>query len=158
MHGVKIIPIASAPGYSVREDGAVIGPKGHVRKLAVSNAGYLHCSLNGGKGDLSVHRAVAIAFLGAPPTEGHQVAHKDGNRQNNAASNLRWATPRENCADRLIHGAKTVKLNSDQVRVIRARLARGVKQCAIADEYGVSPNHICQIANEKRWVNLESQA
>jgi hypothetical protein len=39
-----------------------------------------------------VHRLVAMAFLGDPPSPEHTVDHIDTNAQNNHVSNLRWAT------------------------------------------------------------------
>lgn len=44
----------------------------------------------------SVHRIVAVAFLGEPPTKQHVVDHLDTNRQNNRPENLRWLTKLEN--------------------------------------------------------------
>ena len=43
-----------------------------------------------------IHRIVAVAFLGDPPTSEHVVDHIDTNRQNNRPSNLRWVTKLEN--------------------------------------------------------------
>lgn len=43
-----------------------------------------------------VHRIVAFAFLGEPPTTQHIVDHRDTNRQNNRPENLRWLTKLEN--------------------------------------------------------------
>ena len=44
-----------------------------------------------------VHRLVAAAFLGAPPTpESWQIHHIDGEPSNNCASNLQYVTPAEN--------------------------------------------------------------
>lgn len=39
-----------------------------------------------------MHRLVAIAFLGDPPTPDHTVDHIDTDTTNNKVSNLRWAT------------------------------------------------------------------
>lgn len=43
-----------------------------------------------------IHRIVAYAFLGEPPTKQHVVDHLDTNRQNNRPENLRWLTKLEN--------------------------------------------------------------
>lgn len=43
-----------------------------------------------------IHRIVATAFHGEPPTKGHVVDHKDTNKQNNRPDNLRWVTRLEN--------------------------------------------------------------
>ena len=43
-----------------------------------------------------VHRIIAFAFLGNPPTEQHVVDHIDTNRRNNRPENLRWLTRLEN--------------------------------------------------------------
>ncbi|MCQ2246422.1 MAG: HNH endonuclease [Bacteroidaceae bacterium] len=44
----------------------------------------------------AVHRIVAVAFHGEPPTNQHVVDHIDTNRQNNRPENLRWLTKLEN--------------------------------------------------------------
>lgn len=44
----------------------------------------------------SVHRIVAFAFLGEPPTTQHVVDHIDTNKRNNRPENLRWVTKLEN--------------------------------------------------------------
>lgn len=43
-----------------------------------------------------VHRIVATAFLGEPPTQQHVVDHIDTNKRNNRPENLRWVTRFEN--------------------------------------------------------------
>src|ERR1051326_4973597 len=72
---------------------------GHVRKMCLAGRGYLHVTLyRGGRHTLrciAVHRLVAAAFLGECP-QGLEVDHIDGNRLNNAASNLRYIARQEN--------------------------------------------------------------
>lgn len=43
-----------------------------------------------------VHVLVAKAFIGLPPTDRHEVNHKDLDKANNKATNLEWMTGQEN--------------------------------------------------------------
>lgn len=53
-----------------------------------------------------VHRIVAFAFHGNPPTEQHVVDHIDTNRRNNRPENLRWLTRLENALNNRITRAR----------------------------------------------------
>ena len=55
----------------------------------------IHLPLNGKSTDRYLHVLVAEAFLGPAP-EGKEVNHRDGDRHNNALSNLEYITHREN--------------------------------------------------------------
>jgi hypothetical protein len=88
------------------------GSSGCVIRPAIRRDGYLQVHLQkDGKGkSLLVHRLVALAFL--PLVDGkHQVNHKDGNRSNNASSNLEWCTAQENT----LHAHDVLKKNTRQV-------------------------------------------
>lgn len=67
-----------------------------------SNA-YLYCSL-GCDIKCGVHRLVCISFHGMPQDGKLQVAHLDGNAQNNIPENLVWATASENTQMKRLHG------------------------------------------------------
>lgn len=64
---------------------------------------------------VSVHRLVAYAFLGPPPSGKHGVAHWDGDPANNRVENLRWATPVENESDKLRHGTAVMRVPEEAV-------------------------------------------
>ena len=58
----------------------------------LGGGGYLRVQINGKHH--YVHRLVALAFLGPPPSENHtMVMHIDSNPANNRADNLEWVTP-----------------------------------------------------------------
>ena len=63
-----------------------------------------HISVSLGRDERSsVHRLVALAFLGRPEP-GQEVCHNDGNAGNNHVSNLRWDTRSANHRDTVAHG------------------------------------------------------
>ena len=73
-----------------------------------------------------VHRIVAFAFLGVPPTEQHVVDHIDTNRRNNRPDNLRWLTRLENALNNPITRARIENLcGSIEVFLANPSILRG---------------------------------
>ncbi len=117
-----------------------------------------------------ISRLVAEAFIGPAPTIGHQVNHKDGNKQNNQSTNLEWVTNSENIrhADRTglrkKHGFGRYsapgslnamsKLRAEDVLRIRQLAATGMPNLHIAKEYGLSPSAVGMIVNRQRWTHI----
>lgn len=110
----------------------------------------------------SLHIVVCEAFHGPKPTDEHQVAHGNGRPSDNAASNLRWATPKENSADRLIHGtdgrgekAPSGKLTAAQVTEIRRDhggfYGEGMR---LARKFGVTNAQITNIIKNRQWMHM----
>jgi len=87
--------------YSVRDNGAVLRhPRENGRKRPTDND-WTFGKLNKYTGykeiaSVQIHRIVATAFHGVPPTKEHVVDHIDTNKQNNRPENLRWVTRLEN--------------------------------------------------------------
>lgn len=87
--------------YSVRDNGAILRhPREGKRPRPTDNqwtfgkpndkTGYMVIA------SVRVHRIVATAFHGEPPTKEHVVDHIDTNKRNNRPENLRWVTRLEN--------------------------------------------------------------
>ena len=87
--------------YSVRDNGAIMRhARKDMRKRKLDNEWSLG-TFNKATGYMEfggerVHRIVAVAFHGEPPTDQHVVDHIDTNRCNNRPENLRWLTKLEN--------------------------------------------------------------
>lgn len=108
-----------------------------------------------------VHVLVAKAFIGEKPSTKHQVAHGDGTRSNNFVENLRWATSKENCDDRRIHGTEQIgesharaKLKEEDVRRIVQLCALGVSSKDIQNYYNLSQGIVRHIICGIRWPHL----
>lgn len=80
--------------------------KGRMKVLRENRYGYIRVSLyrHGQSKTFSVHRLVAMAFLGDPPPEKPLVLHGNGDRSDNIVSNLRWGNQSENILDAVRQG------------------------------------------------------
>ena len=131
----------------------------YLKPFKMSN-GYPHVSLGGVKKRDYVHSLVMEAFVGPLPI-GQVTRHLDGDKNNNALSNLCYGTYEENMADRKLHGGGNhgsrhglSKLTEEQVREIRGKISLGWKTDYVASEYGVSRRLIGMIAQGRRWKHV----
>lgn len=124
--------------------------------------GYCGISLcrNGKKHTKKMHRLVLETFVGPCP-EGMECAHLDGNRANNALTNLAWTTRKVNHSHKHLHGTAQIgsrqgsaKLTEGQVAIIKSKFNTGISMGAIAREYGVCLDTILKIRHGKRWKHV----
>jgi hypothetical protein len=104
-------------------------------------------------------RWMCIIAHGEPCDETMHAAHNCGNPSCVNPKHLRWATPKENANDRLIHGTHNrgerngkTTLTDDQVREIRTA-APNLKD--LVERYGVSKGCISKIRSMKRWAHVQ---
>ena len=159
------------PAYEVSVDGLVRRCQGFRCRRAhrvlvpfVRPNGYAQILLyqGGQRRRFGVHQLVALAFLGPKPSPQHEVAHLDGQRLNNHVSNLAWLLHSENERHKDLHGTRlrgsqigNAKLTEAQVVLIRQALAVGIRQCALAQTYGVSDSTVSLIARAKTWRHVQ---
>lgn len=93
--------VKSLPRVEQRSNGTTITVNGRVLRHGIAAVGYPLVVLcgNGKPKTTMVHRIVAEAFLGGPP-DGREVDHRNGQRDDNRAENLRWVTRSENNLNR----------------------------------------------------------
>ena len=110
----------AVPGRMVSSMGRLKFLDGRISFGYLEKVGYLSTTLCSDFGPQfqRVHRLVAAAFLGDPPTPMHtQVNHKDGDKANNCADNLEYVTPRENNVQRWLNAKSSVTFRSDSKSV-----------------------------------------
>lgn len=106
-----------------------------------------------------VHRRICELKYGPPPTAQHQAAHNCGKGHEGCVNwrHLRWATRKENEADKELHGTRrygelhqAAKLTSADVAFIRMS---SESQAALSRKLGVSHSTISLIKSGKRWAS-----
>lgn len=118
--------------------------------------GYGYCRIGSETG--TAHRFMCLMAHGAPGFKSAEAAHSCGNRACVNPNHLRWATSKENHADRVAHGTTNKgqkhplnKLSENDVRAIRNRGAAGDSHRQIARDYGISKTTVRHIVIRRIW-------
>lgn len=155
------------PDYYVSDFGRVASCRGSeivFLKLWRQGRGYLCATLSMGMKEWArtflVHKLVLTAFRGPCP-KGCESRHLDGDKNNNALTNLEWGTPKQNHDDKVAHGTATVgvrngrsKLDPEKVREIKRRLVLGDSGEQLGREFGVSGPAISDIRHNVTWKEV----
>jgi hypothetical protein len=150
------------PGLTIYRDGRIQGPSGKILKPCPDSNGYMfitHCpGSRTGQKRRKIHILVCETFHGPRPGPGYQVAHWDGDKSNNSAANLRWATASENGMDKIHQDRHTrgvrngsAKLTEGEVRQIRDLDHSPMTKIQIGKAYGVSDGMVGFIIRRKAW-------
>jgi len=145
--------------------------KGKNMKLCFVKDRYVFCNLcdaNGKDKTLPVHRVVAAAFHPNPLNK-KTVNHIDGNKHNNAVSNLEWATFNENMQHaydtglldncRPLKGRKcelhlNCKLLPLDIEMIKCLRKGGFNYDQIARRFNIHYTQVSLICRGKSWQHL----
>jgi DNA-binding MarR family transcriptional regulator len=133
---------------------------GRILKSQSDSKGYqrVRVTIEGRKLTFKVHREVAKAFL-PNPQKLPQVNHIDGNKRNNAATNLEWVTNQENARHAIANGlwknviAGAKRENESRMRKIQGRSANGefkVFRSVSEAERFLNSRHISDVLKHKR--------
>lgn len=136
---------------------------------------------NGHNKPFSVHKLVALAFIGPRP-EKMEVRHLNGIANDNRVENLVYGTSKENAADAIKHGTKRIaskkisehmkqkhalglhpikgedngfsKLTENDVKSIREKRKSGLQLKEIASEFKINYRHVWKIVHRKAWSHI----
>lgn len=126
---------------------------------ARTGAGYGHLSIDGE--NILVSRIACEAEHGLSPTPWHDAAHSCGNGHLACCTrkHVRWATPKENQQDMVLHGKSqqgerqhAAKLTDDSVRFIRASKQTNTE---LAEKFGTSRAAIISARKGKTWRHVQ---
>lgn len=138
--------------------------KGRVLRPAPSKTGHISVVLGRGN-TMSVHKCVALAFLGPYP-EGHEVLHLDHDPANNRVGNLRYGTRSENLKMDYAAGIRCMKgeqggnaklLEADVLAILKDFKPRVVTMKHLATRHGVTVAAISGILYGTNWSHLKCQ-
>lgn len=140
--------------YAVRDKGAVLRYPIDGKKKRPTDNNWTFGKLNLKSGYLEIaavriHRIVATAFHGEPPTKEHVVDHIDTNKQNNRPENLRWVTRLENILLNPIT-AKRIEIICGSVEAFLAEPSKFKNKFP-------DPNYewMCTVSKEEAQISLE---
>ena len=134
---------------------------GRILKATPDNKGYmrLHVTIKRERKAFKIHRLVAEAFIPNPDNK-PQVNHIDGDKSNNAVSNLEWVTSKENAQHALRTGlwksnmAATKKRNKLKIMPIIATNIETGQQIHFESigsaERALDTRHITDVLKGKR--------
>lgn len=151
-----------AGAFQVSSHGRVRRKDGSLLAGSVSRYHFVRLPIGGGAyRKYYVHRLIAEAFIAMPSSDTCHVNHRDGDKLNNHAANLEWATQLSNNRHAYRTGLIPAgarhhwsKLGDAEVAEIRA--ARGsVTQSALAEKFGVTQQAISSVQRGKCWNTAE---
>lgn len=144
---------------------------GKILKFRKNKKGYMYFNVHlNGRGKVgTVHRLVAVTFLGEPRFIA-DVNHIDGNKENNRLDNLEFTTSSENAIHAFKNGLRkapkgekcgTSVLTSKEVLEIRSKYIKGINQhktgygsIKLAKEYNVGQSTVLHIINRRTWSHI----
>lgn len=115
---------------------------------------YLEVELRNGVDAIrvKVHHLVLETFVGPPPYPDMVARHLDDDTTNNRLDNLVWGSRSENANDSVdnrTHNA--VVIDRGTAAEIRRRRIGGERGAALAREYGISEQTVCDIYKGRIW-------
>lgn len=127
---------ANYKGYTIYEDGRILGVKGTLLKPGLSGNGYYTVAIcyEGVKKSVPIHRLIAESFIPNPENKKY-VNHINSIRTDNRIENLEWVTPTENAIHMVENGRCDNTINS-----IRKRMSKPVVDTSTGNTYPSATN------------------
>lgn len=106
-----------------------------------------------GKRMRATRLACELAHGPCPPDK-TEAAHSCGRPICCNPAHLRWATPKENAADKIGHGTAMcrAKLTPAEVSEIRSLYQRGARQVDLASQFNVGQSTISRVVLHQHWA------
>lgn len=156
--------------YKVSDDGKVVRAisciKAKAKHIGYNDPnGYVFVTLskNNITKKYSVHRLVALHFIGKPPIHKQCINHIDGNKSNNNVKNLEFCSPMENTQHAIKIGLikrsgsdhhKAKLTESDVLKIRNEYKTNKYTQTEIAKRFNVGQVAISLIIRKVNWKHI----
>lgn len=150
------------PDYFVSDLGRVASNFWGLMKPSGKNYPHVVLRKDGKSSTKEIHSLVCSTFHGPAPSATHEVAHWNGDKTCNFASNLRWATRIENRQDghrlgEILFGESVGNsvLTTNRVLEIRALYSEAGKTFAqISRLLKINDQTVADVCNRKTWRHI----
>lgn len=150
--------------YKADTTGNIYGLNGKLLKLYLCSSNYLRFKDQNQLKHIYAHRFTWAYFNGVIP-KGFEINHIDGNKHNNALTNLELCTRSENMKHAFKLGLVTLssqmsvhnnsaKLSENEVKKIKILLRQQTPQRQIAKLFSITQGAVSFIKLGKRWANV----
>lgn len=124
----------------------------------IGTSGYAQSTIQGKS--YSVHRIVCKTVYGEPSKEKPDVAHSCGNRKCVNPKHLRWASKKENMADKTLHGTEQ-RGSANPRSKITEQIAEEIFKSEdtvsfLAEKYKISKKIIWDVRSGKTWTHVNT--
>lgn len=149
-------------GYKLVKNNLI---KGKILKLGIHRDGYLKTFLSkkGNKKCFTVHRLIALTFLGPRPIA-YATGHLNGNRKDNRIENLKYVTYKENSSHLSLHGTllfgtkhPRAKFTEEMVTKLRSEYRPGRKgpsSVFLSKKYNLPVSSVRNVVYRLNWKHI----
>jgi len=156
--GTLWVEVPGFPGLFVDYDGRQASVRSGTARILKGYRRGQYLALSASGGGPYAHQVVCDIFHGEKPFSEAEVRHINGNRDDNRAANLAWATHRENEADKQLHGTSPAgerngmaKLSRSDVEAMRSMRIGGQSFSQIAKQFGISTMTAFRAVRGQAW-------
>lgn len=146
---MQLVKTKYAGVYATKEGNVFREGKNGIYECSGSPKSKAYLAITVNKQTVLFHRLIVETFIGEIP-KGMEVDHKDGNKHNNALSNLEIVTPEENIDRASKMGSHHKRFSNRQVANMIRKVLDGASVHEVANSYEMSGIYLFEIMRKEK--------